>query len=85
MLVNMTVFETEKHYQDSIAEKKTIGSKKSFLTKSLKQEQSFLDDLIEARTHKSQMLHGERVTYLDVLKQTHFVKIVTQLRKSLNS
>lgn len=81
--VKINTTETKKFYLEQMAIKKTIASKKAFLTKSLKQEQEYLNDLTEAINRSSKLLHGEIVTRFNVMQQSINVQIVSDLRAAL--
>ncbi len=68
-------------YKEELAKKKTISSKKAFLTKSQKAVSEHLKDLND---HKAGgWLFGERVTHFRIFKVKTELKVIENLKKAL--
>lgn len=78
-------------YKEELATKKTIASKKAFLTKSEKSLQSHLSDLLQAQKEgphgnmKYAYLHGEPVTHIRISKIKTEIKVIQNLKKQIET
>jgi hypothetical protein len=74
-------------YNEELSNKKTVASKKGFLTKSLNQCNEHLKDLLEHKNPKGNInfgyLHGEPVTALRIVNCKTEIKVIENLKKTL--
>lgn len=69
-------------YEEELQAKKTISSKKAFLTKQNKAVDEHLKDLIEHK--KSGWLYGERVTEIRISRVKTELKVIENLQTKLD-
>lgn len=70
------------YYREELSNKKTISSKKAFLTRNEKQVQIHLNDLLEHK--KGGWLLGEPITPIRILRVKTELKVIQNLKASLS-
>lgn len=77
------------YYKEELVTKKTLSSKKAFLTKSEKTLKVHLSDLEEGKKRgpdgsmKYAYLHGEPITHIRISKVKTEIKVIQNLKKSI--